>query len=70
MERLDMEFKNIDNTINDICTEFGFIKLSDIKEAIRKGSLGNYGRTFRLNTQEVCYWIREHRKENSNRLGI
>lgn len=65
-----MEFKNIDNTINDICTEFGFCKLSDIKDAIRKGSLGKYGRSFRLNTQEVCYWIREHRKEKSNRLGI
>jgi len=70
MERLDMEFKNIDNTINDICTEFGYIKLSNIKDAIRKGGLGQYGRSYRLSTQEVCYWIREYLKENKNKLGI
>jgi hypothetical protein len=65
MERLEMEIKNIDNTIDDICTEFSSNKLSDIKEAIRKGSLGKYGRSYRLSTQEISYWIREYLKEKN-----
>jgi len=68
MERLDMEFKNIDNTIDDIFSEFSSFSLFEIKEAIRKGSLGKYGRTFKLNTQEICYWIRENRKEKTNKM--
>jgi hypothetical protein len=63
MERIDMEIKNIDNTIDDICTEFPFFMLSDIKEAIRLGSLGMYGRTYRLSTQEICFWIRQYQKQ-------
>ncbi len=65
MERLEMEIKNIDNTIDDICTEFAFCKLSDIKEAIRKGSLAKYGRSYRLSTQEISYWIRQYLKEKN-----
>jgi hypothetical protein len=29
---------------------------------LRNGGLGKYGRTYKLSTQEVCYWIREHIK--------
>jgi hypothetical protein len=65
MERLEMEIKNIDNTIDDICTEFSFCKLSDIKEAIRKGGLAKYGRSYRLSTQEISYWIRQYLKEKN-----
>ena len=65
MERLEMEIKNIDNTIEDICTEFFYCKLSDIKEAIRQGSLAKYGRSYRLSTQEISYWIRQYLKEKN-----
>ena len=70
MERLDMQFLNIDYTISDIITEFDFMKLKDLILALRKGALGKYGRSYKLNTQEVCYWIREYQKENKNKLGI
>jgi hypothetical protein len=33
-----------------------------IRQALRNGGLGKYGRTYKLSTQEVCYWIREHIK--------
>lgn len=67
-----MEIKNIDETIEDIFTEFGYLNLSDIKKALRNGSLGKYGRSYKLSTQELCYWIREFIKENksSRSLGI
>lgn len=70
MERLDMQFLNIDYTISDIITEFDFLRLKDLIFALRKGALGKYGRSYKLNTQEVCYWIREYQKENKNKLGI
>tara|TARA_R110002124_G_scaffold283449_2_gene459470 strand:- start:1188 stop:1334 length:147 start_codon:yes stop_codon:yes gene_type:complete len=30
--------------------------------AIKKGALGEFGRTYRMSTQEVCIWINEHLK--------
>jgi len=62
MDRLGMDFKNIDNTISDLIIEFKGVPLKDIREAIRNGSLGKYGKTYRLSTQEVCVWIREYLK--------
>ena len=70
MQRTEMELKNIDETIEDIYSEFKNISLKEIKTAIRNGSLAKYGRSYRLSTQEVCYWIREYLKENKNKLGI
>ena len=70
MQRTEMELKNIDETIEDIYSEFKNISLKEIKKAIRNGSLAKYGRSYRLSTQEVCYWIREYLKENKNKLGI
>jgi hypothetical protein len=70
MQRTEMELKNIDETIEDIYSEFKNISLKEIKSAIRNGSLAKYGRSYRLSTQEVCYWIREYLKENKNKLGI
>jgi hypothetical protein len=47
-------------------------KIGDIIEAIRQGSLGKYGLTYKLNTQAVCYWINQYLKEkykyNQDRL--
>lgn len=71
MQRTEMELKNIEETIEDIATEFRNLNLSEIKLAIRNGSLGKYGRSFRLSTQEICFWIREYIKENKSKsLGI
>jgi hypothetical protein len=39
--------------------------LKEINEAIRLGSLGKYGRTYKLNTQEVCMWIHEYLKSKT-----
>ena len=59
MQRLDMEFSNVNATISDIVNEFHYLKLKDVIQALRSGSLGNYGRTYKLSTQEVCIWIRK-----------
>lgn len=67
MQRTEMELKNIEETIEDIATEFSFLTLTEIKTAIRNGSLGKYGRSFRLSTQEVCFWIREFVKEKNHK---
>lgn len=64
MERVGMDFKDIDSTIQDLISEFGHIALKDIREALRSGSLGLYGQTFRLSTQEVCIWIRKKTFKN------
>lgn len=61
-ERTRSEPFKIDGMISDILTEFPRLSSEKITEAIRNGSLGKYGRTFRLSTQEVCFWIREHIK--------
>jgi hypothetical protein len=71
MERTGLEFLNIDSTINDIISEFEYTNLFEIIESLRLGSLGKYGRSFKLSTQEVCYWIREYKKaKNQNKLKI
>lgn len=62
MDRLGMDFKNIDNTTSDLYLEFKSMPLKEIREALRLGSLGKYGRTYKLSTQEVCFWIREYQK--------
>lgn len=71
MERIGMELTNIDSTIYDISTEFSFLSVEKIQIAIRCGALGKYGRTYKMTTQEVCYWIREYIKsKDTNRLKI
>lgn len=64
MERVGLDFKDIDSTIQDVISEFGHVNLKDIREALRNGSLGLYGQTFRLSTQEVCIWIRKNTFKN------
>lgn len=70
MDRVGCDFKDIESTINDIITEFGTYKLNSIREALRNGSLGMYGQTFRLSTQEICIWIRKYSYDKNSRLGI
>ena len=67
MQRTEMEMKNLDTCIEDISSEFNYLNLWQIKEAIRLGSLAKYGRSYKLSTQEVCFWIREFIKENKSK---
>lgn len=68
-ERTNTPIFNIDNLTKDISSEFKNRELSVITKAIRNGSLGAYGRTYKLSTQEVCIWIREYIKENKNKVS-
>lgn len=66
-ERTNTPVFNLDNLSSDIESEFKKQDINVITNAIRNGSLGVYGRTYRLSTQEVCIWIREYIKENKNK---
>ena len=68
MSRLDMDFKDIDSTSFDLVDEFRNITLKDIREALRNGSLAKYGVTYKLNTQVICFWIREYLKSTKSKL--
>jgi hypothetical protein len=48
--------------IKDVLDEFNRLDTLTIRQTLRNGGLGKYGRTYKLSTQEVCYWIREHIK--------
>lgn len=63
MQKTDCEIKNIDWLINDIVSEFGNKKTIDILEAIKQGSIGKFGISFKLTTQVVGYWINQYLKE-------
>lgn|SRR5690606_198338 len=59
-DRTSTEPFNIDNMVADIHAEFGHLSVNEVMKAIRNGSLGAYGRTYKLCTQEVCVWIRAY----------
>ena len=69
-ERAEIKPFNIDKTIKDILDEFPKVTDNQFKKAIRNGSLGKYGVSYRLSTQQICFWIREYIKENKSNLGI
>jgi hypothetical protein len=48
--------------IKDVLDEFNRLDTLTIDKHCANGGLGKYGRTYKLSTQEVCYWIREHIK--------
>ena len=64
MERIDLVFSDVYGTIADIENNYSTIDTVKIKQAIKNGALGKYGRTYRLSTQEVCIWIDSYLKEN------
>jgi hypothetical protein len=71
MSRTQFELLNIEDTSELIKEEFKYLTLLDIRTAIRNGTSGKYGRSYKLSTQEVCFWIREYDKSKNNRnLGI
>jgi hypothetical protein len=61
-ERTSTEPNNIENMINDVITEFPRVSKETFTLAIRDGSLGKYGKTYKLSTQDICIWIREYLK--------
>lgn len=69
-ERTDSIPENIKHMIKDISEEFKFLKDEEIREAMRKGGLGVYGRTYKLSTQEICIWIREYLKDKNKNRSI
>jgi len=48
--------------IEDVLKEFPRLNGDQFITALRNGGLGMYGKTFKLSTQEVCFWIREYVK--------
>jgi hypothetical protein len=66
-ERTATELIETLNMAQDIHSEFPTIPIETIQLAIRKGSLGEFGYTYKLSTQVVCIWIREHlKRKNQN----
>lgn len=61
-ERTNLPVFNLDNLTTDVLREFEGKDIYIITKAIKNGSLGLYGRTYRMSTQEVCIWIREFLK--------
>ena len=64
--KLEWDFIKVQNCHKDISSKFKGVPQEKIFEAIKKGSLGEYGRTYRLSTQEICIWIREYLKEEKS----
>lgn len=69
-ERTSTEPYNIENMVNDILTEFPKLSNDDFTKAIRNGSLGVYGRVYKLSTSEVCFWIREFMNNKNSKLRL
>ena len=57
--------RNAEQMVKDISTEFKDLDIQHVQKAIRRGSLGFYGKTFgEVSTQEICIWIIKYLKEN------
>jgi len=69
-ERTNTSPFNLDKLVSDVLSEFPRVSNEDITLALRSGSLGKYGRTFKLSTQEVCFWIREYQKSKTKKSLI
>ena len=65
MSRTQFELLNLDDTCQLIKNEFRFLSLREVRKAITKGTAGEYGRSYKLSTQEVCYWIQQYVKDKN-----
>ena len=69
MERTGTEFLDIKKTSVDIINSFPDVKIEMIVDAMKRGGLGEFGRTYKLTIQEICIWIRsvegEKRRNNA-----
>jgi len=54
--------EQIKSIISDVKNEFPKVSDEDLIKALKKGSLGNYGKTYKMCSQEVCIWIRQYLK--------
>lgn len=70
IERTGFNISSIDSTALDIFNEFKSISLFKVREAIRKGSLGEYGISYRLSTQEICIWIKKYLEVKKTKLNF
>lgn len=62
-ERNFLEPRSIELTVSDLISEFPNLKDIDFINGIRKGSLGEYGKPYKLSTQEIVSWVREYAKD-------
>jgi len=60
IERVGSGDFSIDHLVRDIKSEFIDLDGRDILKGIRAGSLGRFGRTYKLTIQDVCIWIRQY----------
>jgi hypothetical protein len=65
-DRLEAEISTdkLNKITADVYSEFKILDSDLIVTALRNGSLGKYGKTYKLNVQEICIWIREHLKSD------
>lgn len=57
--------RNIEQMVKDVSSEFKNVDIEHVQKAIRRGSLGFYGKTFgEVSTQEICIWIIKYIEEN------
>ena len=63
MERTTCFDLPIEKVSEDVLKAFPDVSIEIIIDAMRRGGLGDFGRTYRLNTQEICIWIKEVLKE-------
>jgi len=62
-QRTGTELNSFDEIIIDVYSEFPKLKDSELKQALRNGGLGMYGKTYKLTAQDVCIWIRKYLEE-------
>ena len=56
----DFTKSDIDFISSELKEEFPNIEERKIFKALRNGGFGNYGRTYKMCTTTVCFWIREY----------
>jgi hypothetical protein len=60
-ERVDLRLKYHHSTAADLLAEFGDqLTKNEFREALWNGSMGYYGRTHRLSTQELFIWVQQY----------
>ncbi len=56
---------DISHTAECILKRFQKTPIEAITKALEEGSFGEYGKTFKLSTQEICIWIKEYLKTHT-----
>lgn len=68
-KRVNVQPERVLDIAEDIVKTFPTIDEKDLIEAVKRGALGEFGRTYRMSTQEVCIWVREYIKSTSEKKG-